>query len=92
MNAVVRQWNDATRSQRTGELDTAANAMGTTATQLRGIGKSSGDSGFTTRVNKVADELAAMNKARDDGKSVLTTNYNTAARALRSYCSTTIGK
>ncbi|MDF8265995.1 hypothetical protein [Luteipulveratus flavus] len=92
MNAVVRQWNSATKSKDTSDLNTAANAMATTATQLRGIGRSAADTTFASRANNVAGELDDMNKARDDGKSVYTTDYNNAAGALRTYCKTKIGQ
>ncbi|MDE9364850.1 hypothetical protein PZ938_04470 [Luteipulveratus sp. YIM 133132] len=92
MNAVVRQWNSATKSKDTSDLNTAANAMATTATQLRGIGRRAADTTFASRANNVAGELDDMNKARDDGKSVYTTDYNNAAGALRTYCKTKIGQ
>ena len=88
----MRQWNNATRTKSTSQLNEAANAMGTTATDLRRIGRDSGDSTFSGHTTDVARELDNMNQARDDGKSVLTDDYNTQARQLRSYCKTQIGQ
>ncbi|KNX38479.1 hypothetical protein VV01_17145 [Luteipulveratus halotolerans] len=92
MNSVVRQWNNATRTKSTSQLNEAANAMSTTATSLRTIGRNSGDNTFAGHTTDVARELDNMNEARDDGKSVLTDDYNTQARQLRSYCKTEIGE
>lgn len=91
LNALVRQWNAANQSKSTSKLDDAAKAMGTTATAMRGYGKSAGDKGFSDRADAVATALDGMKKNRDDKKSVLTGDYNSAASSLRSYCSKQLG-
>lgn len=91
MNAVVREWNSATKSGRTSRLDDAAKKFSSTAVSLRNTGKSAKDAGFLKRADDVADELDKMKTARDNRKSVLTGDYNSAARELRGYCKVQLG-
>lgn len=91
LGAVTRQWNAAVKSGDSGELDSAARTMGSTADDLRDLADDTKDGGFASRARGTASELDKMKQARDNRRSVRTGDFNTAARGLRNYCQERLG-
>lgn len=91
MNAMVRQWNSATRSGTDRDLRAASATMGRTATDLRGLADSSKDDGYTRRAREVASRLDVIRTDIRQGDSVKAGAYNRAASELRGYCSNQLG-
>ncbi len=74
------------KSQKTTDLDSAAKNFSSTATYLRTLTAKPADKTFTSLIGAVAKDFDTMAKARADKKSVSTTQYNTDATKLRTYC------
>lgn len=89
-NSAVTIWNNAVRSQKAADLDSAANNFRSTATYLRTLTKEPGDKQFTPLVWKVAKDFDDMADARKARRTVSTSTYNTDAQKLRQYCTTKI--
>ncbi|MBD2759399.1 hypothetical protein IEE94_07715 [Yimella sp. cx-573] len=90
-NAAVSQWNRAVTSQKTTDLDKAADNFRTTATYLRSLTKAPGDKQFTPLVWTLAKDFDTMADARKNRQTVSTTTYNNDAQKLRTFCTSKIG-
>lgn len=85
-NSAVGAWNSAVKSQKTTELNTAAQGFRSAATYLRTLTAKPADKTFTSLVGNVSKDFDAMAGARENKKSVSTTQYNADAGKLRTYC------
>jgi dihydroorotate dehydrogenase len=86
----VTIWNNAVRSQKAADLDSAANNFRATAKYLRTLTAAPADKQFTPLVAKLAKDFEDMADARKARRTVSTSTYNTDAQKMRQYCTTKI--